>query len=346
MALVVTTRWEVSVGGVAGDQSDAFRRIRSDPADGPGPGRQGGHRVHQRPAPDVERPRSSVADPKPSNPEYRLFGQVLAIIAVLGLSFLAELTFLGDLRHGRDQVQLATQFRSELIKGIAPIGPVDDVNTPLALGAPVALLEIPRLNLREVVVQGTSPVPMMSGPGHRRDTPFPGQVGTSVIAGRRATYGGPFRSIDQLRAGDQMMVTTGQGKHAFVVLGVRRSGDPLPPALTSGEGRLTLVTTDGAPLWPTDVLRVDAKLTSTAQLTPAPLPSLELLAAEAAMAGDRLALVGVAGWSVLFAAVAVVTVWLRFYVGAWPAWLIGAPVLVSIDLVLVDEIAALLPNIL
>jgi hypothetical protein len=37
---------------------------------------------------------------------------------------------------------------------------------------------------------------------------------------------------------------------------------------------------------------------------------------------------------------------LRFHAGAWPAWLIGVPVLVSIDVVLVDEIAALLPNIL
>ncbi|MDQ3906136.1 MAG: sortase, partial [Actinomycetota bacterium] len=92
--------------------------------------------------------------------------------------------------------------------------------------------------------------------------------------------------------------------------------------------------------------RVDAKLTSAAQLTPAPLPSQALLAAEAAMAGDRLALLGVFGWSVLFAVVAIATVWLRFHAGAWPAWLIGVPVLVSIDVVLVDEIAALLPNIL
>lgn len=302
--------------------------------------------MDKRPAQGVERPRPPAADPKPSSPEYRLLGQVLAIVAVLGLSFLTELIFLGHLRHDRDQVQLAADFRSELANGTAPVGPVDDENTPLALGTPVALLEIPQLNLREVVVQGTSPVPLMSGPGHRRDTPLPGQAGTSVIAGRRATYGGPFRSIDQLRRGDPITVTTGQGKHTFTVLGVRRAGDPVPPALARGQGRLTLVTTDGPPLRPTNVLRVDADLTSAAQLRPAPLPSQALLAAEAVMVGDRTALLGVFGWSVLFAVVAIATVWVRFRVGPWPAWLIGAPVLVSINLVLADEIAALLPNIL
>ncbi|MGH3769321.1 MAG: class E sortase [Pseudonocardiaceae bacterium] len=304
------------------------------------------HRVNHRRAQRVDRPRPQEADPKPSSPEYRLLGQVLVIVAVLGLSFLAELTLLGNLRHDRDQAQLTEQFRSELANGIAPIGPVDDNNAALALGAPMGLLEIPRLGLREVVVQGTSSVPLMSGPGHRRDTPFPGQVGTSVIAGRRATYGGPFRSIDQLRAGDQITVTTGQGKNTFAVLGVRRAGNLVPPALTSGQGRLTLVTTDGSPLWPTNVLRVDANLTRFAQARPAPLPSQALLAAEAVMAGDRAALLGVFLWSMLFALVAIGTVWLRFRAGALPAWLIGVPVLISIDLVLVDQVAALLPNIL
>lgn len=335
------------MGGVTGEPAESFPRVRVDRADRPVavPGPERRHRRKRLP-PGVERPRRSVADPKPSSPEYRLLGQVLVIIAALGLSFFAELILLGDLRHDRDQAQLAEEFRSELANGIAPVGPVDDTRTPLAVGAPMALLEIPRLNLREVVVQGTSAVPLMSGPGHRRDTPFPGQAGTSVIAGRRATYGGPFRSIDRLRAGDQITVTTGQGEHTFAVLGVRRAGDPVPRPLARGQGRLTLVTTDGPLFQPTDVLRVDADLTSAAQLRPAPVPAQALLPAEALMVGDRSALLGVFGWSVLLAVAAIATVWVRFRAGPWPAWLIGAPVLVALNLIVVDEIAALLPNLL
>ncbi len=307
----------------------------------------GRHREVEQPVQPVTRPRPPQAAKAPGHPlRYRLAAQVLAILAVLGSSFLLELTVLGNLRHDRDQAQLAARFRVELAEGIAPVGPFDETNTALAMGAPVALLEIPRLALREVVVEGTSAKTMMSGPGHRRDTPLPGQVGTSVLAGRRAAFGRAFRSIDQLRAGDKITVTTGQGSNSFAVLGVRRAGDPVPPALARGRGRLTLVTTDGPALRPTDVLRVDAELASATQPRPAQLPAGALRPAEALMAGDSSALLGVFAWSLLLAAAAIATVWFRFRAGPWPAWALGVPVLITLDLLMVDEVAALLPNLL
>jgi LPXTG-site transpeptidase (sortase) family protein len=299
----------------------------------------------QRPQP-VPDPASVI------RPEFRLAGQVLGIVAVLALSFLVELTVLGNLRHDRDQVQLAAEFRIELAQTTAPVGPLDDANKTLAAGAPVAILDIPRLGLREVVVEGTSSSTLMSGPGHRRDTPLPGQVGTSVITGRRATYGGPFGSINQLRAGDQITATTGQGKHSFKVLDVRHAGDPLPPPLTRGQGRLTLVTTDVpahaflSALRPTDVLRVDAALVSEAQSRATQLPSAALPAADALMAGDTSTLLSVVGWAILLVAAAVATVWVRFSTGLWQAWVIGLPVLIALGLTASDDIAALLPNLL
>lgn len=186
----------------------------------------------------------------------------------------------------------------------------------------------------------------MSGPGHRRDTPFPGQAGVSVIVGRRATYGGPFGSLDQLRAGDRITVTTGQGPNTFRVLGVRHAGDLLPPPLSSGHGRLTLVTADGPPLRPTDVLRIDADLTSTTQVSGGRLPSTALPASDAVMVGDRSALLSVVAWSMLLFAGALGTVWIRFRAGWWQAWVIGVPVLVALGLTAFDDIAALLPNLL
>ncbi|HEV7831073.1 MAG TPA: class E sortase [Pseudonocardiaceae bacterium] len=347
----MTTRWELRAGGFRRHSLASTRQRlwvgRTERLDS-APALEGEHRVDQRPAQRVQRPQPPLAGALPprSSPEYRLAGQVLVIVAVMALFFLMELTVLGDLRHARDQAQLAAQFRVELAKGIAPVGPFDDANTALALGAPVALLEIPRLGLREVVVEGTSSGQLMSAPGHRRDTPLPGQVGTSVVAGRRATYGKPFRSIDQLCANDQITVTTGWGKHSFTVLGLRRAGDPVPPPLSSGQGRLTLVTTSGPALRPTDVLRVDAALLGAAESRPAQLSSQALRPAEALMAGDSSALQGVFGWSALLAATALATVWFRFRAGLWPAWALGVPVLVALGLTVSDELTALLPNLL
>lgn len=319
-----------------------------------------GDRAERRLPQPAMRGRSPVAARAPGRwEEFQLTGQVLGIVAMLALSFLVELTVLGNLRHDRDQAQLAELFRNELAQAsgvpVAPVGPFDDAGKPVAAGAPVALLEIPKLGLREVVGEGTSSGTTMSGPGHRRDTPLPGQVGISVIAGRRATYGGPFGSIDQLRAGDPITVTTGQGKQSFTVLDVRHAGDPVPPVLSRGQGELTLVTTalpvKALPflplaLQPTDVLRVDAALTSAAQPRPAQLSSQAVPPADALMAGDRSALLGAVGWAVLLVAAGVATVWVRFRTGWWQAWVIGLPVLVTLGLTLADQIAALLPNLL
>jgi LPXTG-site transpeptidase (sortase) family protein len=305
------------------------------------------HRTDDGPPRRVEQshPRPAVGETSHSV-DSRMASQVLGIVAVLALSFLVELTLLGSLRHDRDQAQLAAEFRNELANSVAPVGPFDDANKLLAAGAPVALLEVPRLGLREVVVEGTSSGTLLSGPGHRRDTPLPGQVGTSVIVGRRATYGGPFGSINELRAGDPITVTTGQGKHSLKVLGVRRAGDPLPPVLSRGQGRLTLVTTDGPALQPTDVLRVDAALVSEAQSRPAQLSSQALPTADALMAGDSSALLDFVGSAILLLAAAVGTVWVRYQTGPWQAWVISLPALVALGLTASDELAVLLPNLL
>lgn len=303
----------------------------------------------------VDRSQPPVTNPGMDNRvEYRLAGEILAIVAVLALSFLVELTLLGGLRHDRDQAQLSALFRIELAQGhdaqghdlVAPVGPFDDAGRPLAGGTPVALLEIPQLSLREVAVEGTSSGILMSGPGHLRTTPLPGQIGNSVIVGRRASYGAPFRHLDQLRIGDRFTVTTGQGKNSFAVLDLRRAGDPVPRALAAGHSRLTLVTTDGPALAPADVFRVDADLVSEAQPRPPQFPAQALPPADAMMAGDTSALWGVVAWAALLVGAAIGTVWVRFRTGKWQAWVIGAPVLITLGLLVSDDIAAMLPNLL
>jgi LPXTG-site transpeptidase (sortase) family protein len=211
----------------------------------------------------------------------------------------------------------------------------------------VAILEIPRIGVREVVGEGTTGRDLMSGPGHRRDTVLPGQAGTSVVMGRRAGYGAPFARLAELVSGDIVLVTTGQGKHVFSVLGVRQAGSPIPSRSGQGTGQMTLVTADGPPFMPTDVLRADAALKSAIQPTPAQIPARALPGSEKVMAGDASALVPLVLWTVLLVISAFGVVWVRERVGHWHAWVIGLPVFMILGLTVADHAAAtLLPNLL
>ncbi|MEY3734722.1 MAG: hypothetical protein RL347_2081 [Actinomycetota bacterium] len=276
-----------------------------------------------------------------------LVASVLIIFSVLTLGFLANLLIVSQLVHARDQEVLYSDFRSELANAIAPVGQTDVNGALLRPGAPVAILEIPDIGLKEVVVEGTTSTVTQSGPGHKRDTVLPGQPGTSVIFGRQAAFGGPFGQLEILQPGMVITATTGQGPAEYRVVDVRRPGDPLPPVLEPGQGRLTLVTAMGPRFMPTDLLRVDAELVTPAQ--PAPprvITAASMDPAEQAMAGDPAGLVPLLLWLQLLLVVAVATVWLVVRWGKWQAWLVAAPLVFFAGIMASMSALRLLPNLL
>ncbi len=91
--------------------------------------------------------------------------------------------------------------------------PVPDV------GKGVARLEIPRMRLNRIVVEGASADDLAKGPGHFPETPLPGQLGNAAIAGHRTTHLHPFFDIDKLQPGDEIIVTTLNGHYVYHVTG-------------------------------------------------------------------------------------------------------------------------------
>ncbi|MFC7613950.1 sortase [Actinokineospora soli] len=271
-----------------------------------------------------------------------LAGQMLAILGAVLLCFAAHVAVFGAIAHERDQQRAYDALRTELANGTAPVSALDEEGRLLAAGTPLAVLEIPRLGVREVVLEGTSAGTTASGVGHLRTTPMPGQRGTSVLFGRNAAYGAPFGTIDELRAGDRITVTTGQGVHEYSVTGVRRAGDEYRPKPAG----LTLTTADGPAFLPTDVLRVDAALTSDPVPGDGPAPRFAVPDEERVMAGDLTALVPLTVWFLALAVVAVALVALRDRLGRGRAWVIGAPVVIALGMTAADTAAALLPNLM
>lgn len=275
-------------------------------------------------------------------------GTALWILAASLIGFVVWFAFGSRLHYDRAQHDSYATFRVSLALAIAPTGPTQ-LNNPrqlLAPGSPVAVLSIPEIGLNAVVFEGTSGLVLEDGPGHLRDTPLPGQAGTSVIFGRRTGYGGPFSRLPKLYPGATFTVTTGQGVARYRVIDVRRGGDPAPLPLTPGQGRLILTTADGPPLMPSGVLRVDADLTSKTDATPAMVISESSLGpGEQTLGTDSVAWLPLVLWGQgLVIAVGLLS-WLRQRWGRWQAWIIAVPVLGFLGLSIADQVTRLLPNL-
>lgn len=290
--------------------------------------------------------RSEVALP-PLSPRLQLARASLLCLCVLSTGLLLELVVFSSVQQRADQHRAFDQLRADLAAGTAPVGPTDADGTALALGAAVAYLEIPSISLRQVVVEGTTSSALFRGPGHRRDTPLPGQPGVSVLLGRRAAFGRPFARIHTLRPGDLVRVTTGQGEFDYRVRGVRREGDPVPAAPAAGEGRLLLATADGGPFVPAGVLRVDADLRTAGAAGAAPqFSSRTLPPPEQMMASDPGTLWALALWLQALIAVLLGGIWAWHRWSRAKAWLVFLPPVLITSLLVSGQAARLLPNLL
>jgi sortase A len=103
-----------------------------------------------------------------------------------------------------------TDLREKLSRPIA--------NEHYDLGDGIAIIQIPRIELDMVVVQGTDRASLTKGPGHYVETAMPwdkrGRVG---IAGHRTTYLHPFWSLDELKNGDRIRLITRRGQFDYSV---------------------------------------------------------------------------------------------------------------------------------
>ncbi|MCI3274862.1 sortase [Streptomyces cylindrosporus] len=273
-------------------------------------------------------------------------GGLLSLAALL-LGITAQLLVVSGVQEHSAQHAAFDELRGRLALGTAPVAQTDQDGKLLAPGTPVAIVDIPRLGMSQVVLEGTDSSVLTDGPGHRRDTPMPGQAGTSVLMGRAAAYGGPFGKLGSLAEGDRFTVITGQGKATYQVIDVRRAGDQAPAPIAAGKGRLVLVTATGPRFMPAGVLRVDADLVSAPFQTPAAvIRSGTLPGSEEPLARPSGVPWPLVMWlqALLLAAVAAVWAWHRW--GRHQTWIVFAPVVLVLGLQVATRMTELLPNLL
>jgi sortase A len=84
-------------------------------------------------------------------------------------------------------------------------------------GEGIGRLEVPAIDLDAVLVEGTDTGALQTGPGRYPETSLPGQGRTIGIAGHRTTYLAPFRHIDELGNGDEILVEMPYASFAYEV---------------------------------------------------------------------------------------------------------------------------------
>lgn len=153
---------------------------------------------------------------------------------------------IGPTTSQRDQGVLADELSIRFAQAASAAGTEDLSPLPLqafAQGSPVAIIEIPKLGIQSVVIEGSSSRDTARAIGHLFGSSGLGQEGNAVLVGRSAAFGAEFKDLKSLVDGDKISISTIQGKSEYVVnsaLEIPASG----PLAATSDNRLTLVTGD------------------------------------------------------------------------------------------------------
>ena len=263
-------------------------------------------------------------------PTVRRFAIVIFTLAFGSLMFNQ---FMGPLVHDRAATALEQRLSSDLLNGVAP------VSYPIAVGTPIGLVEVPNRDIRMVVVEGSKAEQLAQASGHLIGSALPGQPGVSAILGRSQTYGAEFKNLEQLKVGDEVIVTTGQGVHTYEVIDstVRSARDT---AAFQGEGHMLILATvvDSS-----DRLVVRASLTSTV-FTAGQTIDHQTTLDELGLTGDSSSWSDLALWMLLAALLAAGFPIIVNLVGRRVGWMLIAPIVMWVTFEVWTAISLMSPS--
>jgi sortase A len=122
----------------------------------------------------------------------------------------------------------------------ASVVPVAYLPAIPAAGNALGRIEIPRIGLTAMIMEGTDGRILRRAVGHIQGTPMPGQQGNVAIAGHRDTF---FRPLRNVQADDEITLTTLGGSYRYLVDSTQVvSPDDMQVLDNSSDTILTLVT--------------------------------------------------------------------------------------------------------
>jgi sortase A len=159
--------------------------------------------------------------------KWMLFAAGVSILAYCGFVLIDAWTFQN--REGRDLARILDDRKPAARK--SPAATIDGL---------IGRIEISRLGLSAIVMEGTRHITLRRAAGHISGTALPGQPGNVGISGHRDTF---FRPLRNIRTNDMITLTTLSGEYRYRVVSTEVVGPGDLSVLASSPNEvLTLVT--------------------------------------------------------------------------------------------------------
>ncbi|MFM6980835.1 MAG: class E sortase [Micrococcales bacterium] len=152
-------------------------------------------------------------------------GELLITAGVLLGLFAFWQVYISDSMVGQDQTSIAENYQPapDATQNVSaePSKTLVDVSAVSKEGENFAKLYIPRFSKHweRIIGEGTRWAVLNTvGVGHYSKSQMPGEVGNFAVAGHRGGFGGSFKNVDHLQAGDKVWVETNDGWYVYKYL--------------------------------------------------------------------------------------------------------------------------------
>lgn len=168
--------------------------------------------------------------------------KTFSIAAMLLVGFIIFQFIFSWILQIRSQQMGAYQLANRFSIAAGAIGHLDLSplpNEPPYIGEAIALIKIPKLRMEQIIFEGSDSNTTKKGIGHVPGTSGISETGTSILVGRKSTWGSTFYKIDKLKVGDIFFITNVSGTKKYKISDIGLKNEHLTDLK---ETRILLVT--------------------------------------------------------------------------------------------------------
>ena len=170
------------------------------------------------------------------SPIWRPIQRFFLWFGVAALAYVAATAVYATLYQGYQ----SRRFEAEIAVSRDISRPILEAPTDLHEGDLLGRIDIDRIGLSVMVLQGIEESTLIAGAGHVPGTSLPGSEGNVVIAAHRDTF---FRKLERILPGDRIRVATFRGSYNYIVGSVETVDPTDTQVMESRDYReLTLIT--------------------------------------------------------------------------------------------------------